>query len=77
MDSEHDDCLTDVGFMFDSFHSRSTKEFVFDKFKLDIFCIDEDPGHVQSGQHLWPGASQLSLYCKRDFLVVNIICLCK
>jgi hypothetical protein len=65
MDSgDGDDCLTDLGFMFDSCHSRATKTISFSKFDVSLRLIDEDPGHVQSGQHLWPGAFYLSTYCK-------------
>lgn len=61
---DSDDCLTDLGFMFDSYHSRDTKKISFEKFDISLHLIDEDPGHVQSGQHLWPGAFYLSSYCK-------------
>lgn len=61
---EEEEYLTDVGFMFDCHHSRDRIEIQFEKFAVSINCIDEDPGHVQSGQHLWPGATLLSNYCK-------------
>lgn len=59
-----DSLLTDIGFMFDSHHCRSSRSFVFGETSLTLSCIDEDPGHVQSGHHLWPGASILAQYRK-------------
>ena len=57
--------MLDVGFMFDAHHFRTTKSIMFENGNSEIFlrCIDEEPGHVQSGQHLWPGAYLLSKYC--------------
>ena len=54
----------DLGFMFDAHRSRTTKSITINRFEVLLKCIDEEPGHVQSGQHLWPGAYQLSNYCK-------------
>ena len=71
---DNDDYLTDVGFMFDSYHSRDKIKINFvDLCSISINCIDEEPGHVQSGQHLWPGATLLSNYCKFKFNCVLYI----
>lgn len=55
-----------IGFMFDSFHEKSTKEIIFQIHEKEVVfslrIIGEDPGHVQSGQYLWPAAQHLSKY---------------
>lgn len=59
-----DDFLGDVGVMFDTMHSRDILDIhVSEGIDVSLKCIDELPGHIQSGQHLWPAALDLSKYC--------------
>ena len=52
-----DDSMAAIGFMFDASHSRVKKTVpVADGISLQLTLIGEDPGHVQSGQYLWPAA---------------------
>ena len=66
IDKEEDDddlCLGAIGFMFDAQHARCTKHLHFDdNIHLEIRLIGEDPGHVQSGQYLWPAAAFTAKY---------------
>ena len=48
-----------LGFMFDASHARIEKVIKFDDDRVPpirLAMIGEDPGHVQSGQYLWPAA---------------------
>ena len=53
-----------VGFMFDSEHARLTKTLSLPGIDGDVVLamIGEDPGHVQSGQYLWPAAQAAALH---------------
>ena len=55
---EEFDELQSIGFMFDRSHRRSQRNFVFNNgdMVIHITSIGSDPGHVQSGQYLWPAA---------------------
>lgn len=56
-DEEDDDVASSMGFMFDSCHARTTTEFeIGDGLRVRLRMIKGDPGHVQSGQYLWPAA---------------------
>lgn len=47
-----------IGFMFDRLHSRSEHSIKFtDDITIKVTSTGTDPGHVQSGQYLWPAAS--------------------
>lgn len=64
-DEEDDDdvCLGAIGFMFDAQHARCTKHLSFGSgIDVEIRLIGEDPGHVQSGQYLWPAAAFTAQY---------------
>lgn len=53
----NDDDLQSIGFMFDRSHSRSKQSFSFaNDITINLTSIGNDPGHVQSGQYLWPAA---------------------
>ena len=59
--------MEEVGFMFDDAHSKCTKTVkvtgaISSSFHFDVKVkmIGEDPGHVQSGQYLWPAAKYLA-----------------
>ena len=59
--SESDDDLACIGFMFDTAHAKTSEKFIFSdlsgkEFSVDLNRIKGDPGHVQSGQYLWPAA---------------------
>jgi len=55
--------LQSVGFLFDSCHARSTRKFDFGNgVEVNLRLIEGDPGHVQSGQYLWPAAHSAALW---------------
>jgi hypothetical protein len=58
---EEDD-LGLIGFMFDNQHRKILKEFSHSDKSLEYESIGDDPGHVQSGQYIWPGSSALAIY---------------
>jgi predicted nicotinamide N-methyase len=55
--------LCSIGFMFDAEHAKETRQIVFSS-GLDVALqtIGDKPGHVQSGQYLWPAAAQAGQY---------------
>lgn len=57
-DSEDsDDIESAMGFMFDSSHARICMTFdIGTQYMVKLRMIKGDPGHVQSGQYLWPAA---------------------
>lgn len=60
-----DEDYSDIGFMFSSNHSRTEKIIEFSDARVGTIylqLIGEDPGHVQSGQYLWPAAEAASLH---------------
>ena len=67
MDDEEDECLGCIGSMFDTASSRhlirvSLPRPPLSEFEISLRCIDGEPGHVQSGQYVWPAAESLSRY---------------
>jgi predicted nicotinamide N-methyase len=64
---DEDDGLGCIGSMFDSCHTRSVKKVKLNHgVHFDLKFIDMEPGHVISGQYLWPAAEALG-----NFLVDN------
>jgi predicted nicotinamide N-methyase len=64
---DEDDGLGCIGSMFDSCHTRSIKRVKLNHgVHFDLKFIDMEPGHVISGQYLWPAAEALG-----NFLVEN------
>ena len=62
-EDDDDVCLGAIGFMFDAQHARCTKKLSFESgINVEIRLIGEDPGHVQSGQYLWPAAAFTAQY---------------
>ena len=56
-EDEDDDVASSMGFMFDSCHARTTTDFAIGgEVCVRLRMIKGDPGHVQSGQYLWPAA---------------------
>ena len=58
-ESDSDDAC--IGFMFDTARKKGKECFKFhdsegEEFAVDLNLIQGDPGHVQSGQYLWPAA---------------------
>ena len=52
-----DDIESSMGFMFDACHARVMREFeIGGELRVRLRMIKGDPGHVQSGQYLWPAA---------------------
>jgi predicted nicotinamide N-methyase len=66
MTEEQDDHYADMGFMFEGSEASTLKHYEFknDKktIKVALNVVDEDPGAVQSGHYLWPGAPALAQY---------------
>lgn len=63
MASTSEDMLADVGFMFDGSHKKSVRIIRIQEqspMDIKINTIGDDPGHIQSGQYLWPAATALS-----------------
>lgn len=59
--AEREDCEEDVGFMFDTAHAKDISTFRFERttgedIMVELSMIKGEPGHVQSGQYLWPAA---------------------
>ena len=59
--AEREDCEEDVGFMFDTAHAKDISTFRFERttgedITVELSMIKGEPGHVQSGQYLWPAA---------------------
>jgi predicted nicotinamide N-methyase len=61
-DDENDDCYGAIGFMFDAQHSKITEKIQIGSHSILVKIIGDDPGHVQSGQYLWPAAKYLGEY---------------
>ena len=56
-DDNDDNALGAIGFMFDAIHEKIKKEIVFDNdITIVLNTIGDDPGHVQSGQYVWPAS---------------------
>jgi len=68
-------CHADIGFMFDGENETSMRSFSFSPnaisskefgttttIHVQVQSIDDDPGAVQSGHYLWPGAPVLAQY---------------
>jgi predicted nicotinamide N-methyase len=49
-----------IGSMFDTAHARSTRRIDICGTHIDLRLIDAEPGHVISGQYLWPAAEALA-----------------
>jgi predicted nicotinamide N-methyase len=70
-----EDDFGSIGFMFDAEHHRVTKKVDFNNgLIIDLRLIGEDPGHVQSGQYLWPAAISASQHIIDNWInITNII----
>lgn len=63
-----------IGFMFDAEHNRITKKVDFnDGIIINLRLIGEDPGHVQSGQYLWPAAISASQHIIDNWINITKI----
>jgi predicted nicotinamide N-methyase len=75
VEEDEEDGLGAIGFMFDSMHSRKRKSIVVcDKdpsIMVTLSLIGEDPGHVQSGQYLWPAALFAARHLIRNWDIVG------
>ena len=69
IDSEIEDgLLSSIGFMFDDCHSKVTRDFTFGNgLTIRINLIGQEPGHVQSGQYLWPAAEFACNYIQENW----------
>lgn len=64
-EDDNDDHYTDIGFMFEGSEASTLKYYEFKKddkviAKVALHVVDQDPGAVQSGHYLWPGAPALA-----------------
>ncbi|KAJ1425276.1 putative methyltransferase-domain-containing protein [Ochromonadaceae sp. CCMP2298] len=58
-----EDGLGAIGFMFDAEHERETRQISFGAdIQITLRTIGDKPGHVQSGQYLWPAAAAAGEY---------------
>ena len=67
MEAEDDSALGCIGSMFDTAHDRSVLSITVSPadaipIQLNLRHIDGEPGHVQSGQYIWPAAEKASRY---------------
>lgn len=54
---DDEDNLGAIGFMFDAEHDKETHDYAFaTDINIHLKLISETPGHLQSGQYLWPAA---------------------
>lgn len=52
-----------IGFMFDAEHSKETRIVTFlPNITISVKTIGDQPGHVQSGQYLWPASHAAAKY---------------
>ena len=72
--SDEEGFLSSIGFMFDDCHPKVTKDFTFsDELTIRINLIGQEPGHVQSGQYLWPAAEFASKYIKENWQSMSFL----
>lgn len=58
-----EDDLCAIGFMFDAEHDREERQIQFPgNIEVTLRTIGDKPGHVQSGQYLWPAAKACGEY---------------
>jgi len=74
-DSDSDDAC--IGFMFDTARKKGKECFKFhdsegEEFAVDLNLIQGDPGHVQSGQYLWPAAQYAVTYIAEHMQHFNL-----
>lgn len=62
MADDNEDCYGSIGFMFDAEHAKITETIQLGDYSVQLRIIGDDPGHVQSGQYLWPAAKYLGKY---------------
>ena len=63
---EEDLCA--IGFMFDAEQSREVREIQFEpNISITLRTIGDKPGHVQSGQYLWPAATAAGNYLIKNW----------
>lgn len=63
MESDDDDNVCGLAFMFDAQHHKALQTYELENnIKVSIKMISDTPGHVQSGQYLWPAAISASNY---------------
>ena len=68
-----DDCLAEVGFLFEGSSPSKEVRFVRDKIQVTVQAIDDEPGALQSGHYLWPAATLLAEYLVEHPLYPNEI----
>jgi predicted nicotinamide N-methyase len=54
--------LSAIGFMFDGASAKQTLHVTVAGIQIAIRTIGEHPGHLQSGQYLWPASQFLAEY---------------
>eukprot|EP00596_Hydrurales_sp_CCMP1899_P011206 CAMPEP_0119040774 /NCGR_PEP_ID=MMETSP1177-20130426/10794_1 /TAXON_ID=2985 /ORGANISM="Ochromonas sp, Strain CCMP1899" /LENGTH=138 /DNA_ID=CAMNT_0007006137 /DNA_START=195 /DNA_END=608 /DNA_ORIENTATION=- len=71
IEEEQEGFLGSIGFMFDAQHARHIKTVCFGDITLLLKLIGEDPGHVQSGQYLWPAAAAMGQYLVDNWVTLQ------
>jgi predicted nicotinamide N-methyase len=67
---EEDLCA--IGFMFDAEHGREVQNISFPSgIEVALRTIGDKPGHVQSGQYLWPAARAAGIYLINNWEVLK------
>jgi hypothetical protein len=52
-----------IGFMFDKYHRKDKIQVrITENITVDLWAIESDPGHIQSGLYLWPAATYAARY---------------
>jgi len=78
-ESDSDNDMACIGFMFDTARKKGCECFEFHNSKGELFTVDlnmiqGDPGHVQSGQYLWPAAHYAVSYLADHVDEFNHLC---
>lgn len=61
-ESDVDDTIHSLGFMFDAEHEKTYLDLTLRHLSLRIKTIGENPGHKQSGQYVWPASKAIGEY---------------
>lgn len=78
MTNASEECLGDLGFMFDAHHSKVELSVALHGGRLlRLRAIGTDPGHRQSGQYLWPAAAFLANHLIDAWETVGAACVCE
>lgn len=79
-ESDDNNIMGDLGFMFDSEQAVHCRTLSFrpelkdesdcnsnNSIQVSLECVDDDPGHVQSGHYLWPASPALAQHLVNEY----------